>query len=196
MWWVIGFGVFLLGTILISKFRTVHRQVELTTIARNHINMSFAMLNSDVFERGTNPRVWHDPYLLGYAQGTIAMLLALFGPKLSTLRKGMVSVNTMKDLAGDQYADVSERMMRLRKSKDPVFTRGESHGADVMALIFNQAGPELLADPEVQAALREAPATAEALKGSGLYSYNGPLADAGAALMARYMVRHKVDDGY
>lgn len=194
MWWAVGIAIGIFAAILVSKFRTVHRQVELITIAKNHIYTSFRMLS--LFEREIDPRVWHDPYLLGYAQGSIAMLLALFGSKLSTIRKGMVSVNALKDLTGDQYVEVSERMMRLRQSQDPAFTRGESNGADVMALVFNQAGPELLADPEVQAAMREAPATARVLEGTGLYNYNGPLADAGATLLRRYMNRHRAEAGY
>ncbi len=86
--------------------------------------------------------------------------------------------------------------MRLRQSNNPDFMQGEGHGADVMALMFNQAGPELLADTEVQAALRDAPNIAHTLEGSGLSTYNGPLADAGALLMQRYMDRHKVKAGY
>lgn len=194
MWWLVGAAIVILAVVLISKFRTVHRQVEIIQIARNHLHVSFKMLN--MFEPEIDKRVWNDPYLLGYAQGSIVMLLALFGSKLSTLRKGMVSVNAIKDLTGEQYREVSERMMRLRETQNSEFIRGEGHGADVVSLFFNQAGPELLADPEVQAAMREAPSVREVLEGTGMHTNNGPLADAGGVLMRTFMSRHKLEAGY
>lgn len=194
MWWIIGISVAIIALILILKLRTIHRQIELTNVCRDHIYMSFKLLN--ISDEGINPRVWSDPYLLGYAFGSTSIVLAFFGSKLPTVRKGMVSVNALHDLCGDRYAEVSDRMFRLHENLDPAFARGASDGGDVIALIFNQAGPELLADSEVQAAMREAPMTARALKGLGLYTYKGPLADTGGALMRRLMNRHKTAAGY
>jgi hypothetical protein len=60
--------------------------------------------------------------------------------------------------------------------------------------MFNHAGPELLADVEVQAAMRDAPAVRKIFGDE--YKYTGPTADAGGVLMQTYMRRHKAEAGY
>lgn len=192
MWWAIGIVAAIAVLFVVVKFRSAKYQFELTAILRNHMFVSFRTMN--IMEREIVGRVWTDPYLLGYAQGSANILLMLFGRKLSTAQKGMIIVDALRGLVGDRYSDVSERMLSMFEKRDPEFMRGQVHGADVMALIYNRAGPELLADPEVQAAMRDAPMARRLLGDS--HANVGPLADAGGVLMHTYMARHKVEAGY
>lgn len=196
MWWAIGIAAAVALVFIVVKFRSAKQQIELTTILRNHMSVSFRSMN--IMDREIDGRVWSDPYLLGYAQGASNIVMMLFGKKLSTVQKGMIMINALKELVGDRYSEVSERIFSLSQKRDPEFTRGQGHGADVMALIFNQAGPELLADPEVQSAMRDAPAhraVSDEIFGDSTKS-TGPLADAGGVLMTTYMRRHKAEAGY
>ena len=196
MWWAVGILAAIAIVVVVVKFHSAKQQIELTTSLRNHMSVSFRSMN--MMDREVDGRVWSDPYLLGYAQGSANIVMMLFGKKLSSVRKGMIMINALEGLVGDRYSEVSERMFSLFQKRDPEFMRGQDHGADVMALIFNQAGPELLADPEVQSAMRDAPAhraVSRKVFGDSAKS-TGPLADAGGVLMTTYMMRHKAEAGY
>jgi hypothetical protein len=182
-----------------AKFRAVHQQVQLIQTIRNHLILSFRMLVTGperVFERKIDERVWNDPYLLGYAQGAIAIMTTAYGRGLTTTQQGMVSIRVLEDLAGANWKAVCERIEKLHTSGDPEFARGAGNGGDIVALIAGKAGPALLADPEVQHALREAPGRIELTKkllGSADTSQYGA---AGTLLMQRYMEQHARDAGY
>ena len=194
MWWVIGIIGATLLYFIVGRFRAASQKNELATVLLNHLGLSFRMMNSNPLDRTIRPDVWSDTYLLGYAYGSAMMLFLLFGNEMQTSEKGMIQVDAFKELAGDKHGEALEKMVNLNGSGDPEFTRGSGHGSDVIALMFNQAGPELLADLEVQAALREAPQTIEMLGEVGKSA--GPLADAGGVLLHTYMSRHKVEAGY
>jgi hypothetical protein len=91
---------------------------------------------------------------------------------------------------GDRYGEVCERISTLHERGDPEFMRGMTHGSNVAILMANRPGPELLADPEVQAALREAPAAGRAM--AEIFGpVDSPYGAAGAVLMHDYMMSHK-----
>ncbi len=192
MWWAIGVGAAVVVIFLFAKLRAASHHVQLVNAAQNHLRVSFLQFN--MFEREIDQRVWHDPYLLGYVQGSLALMIQFFGGKLSTVQKGMVTVNALKGLVGDRYGEVCDRMTTLHERRDPEFMRGMTHGSNVAILMANRPGPELLADPDVQQALREAPAAEKAMTAiSG--SIDSPYGAAGAVLMRNYMKRHQREAG-
>lgn len=149
-----------------------------------------------LFDRMVDPRVWRDPYLLGYAQGSLAMMMAFFGKSLSTEQKGMVIIRVFEDMAGERWKDVCEDIEMLGRDRDPEFARGMQHGSDVAILMANRAGPGLLAEPDIQSALREAPAQARLYERLLGPIETGQSGVAGAVLMQEYMERHKLEAGY
>jgi hypothetical protein len=198
MWWLIGIGVVVVGAFLFTRFRAASHQIQLTQAYRNHLWHSFQILRDPalMFDRGVDERVWSDPYLLGYAQGSLAIMTSAFGKRLSTEQKGMVFLRVLQDLVGERWKEVCDRIHLLSSRGDAEFARGMQHGADVAALMANRAGPALLADPDVQKALREAPDEArltEALLGP---TDTGQSAVAGTILMRDYLERHKHEAGY
>ena len=147
-------------------------------------------------DRTVDERVWSDPYLLGYAQGSLALMMSFFGKGLSTQQNGMVTIRVLEGLAGERWRDVCEQIEVLNGSGDPEFTRGMTHGSNVAILMANRAGPELLAQPDVQNALRREPeqaALAAGILGPGEVGQSNV---AGAVLMQDYMERHRQKAGY
>lgn len=198
MWWLIGVGALIVVWFLFMRVRVASHQIQLIQAGRTHLWQSFHHLRDPalLFDRGVDVRVWSDPYLLGYSQGSFAIMTAAFGQKLSTEQRGMVFVRVLQDLAGERWKEVCERIQALEESHDQDFARGMQHGSDVAALMANRAGPALLADPEVQWALQEAPeqaSIAEALLGP---VDMGQTAVAGTLLMQYHMERHKLEAGY
>lgn len=194
MWWAIGFVVAIFLLFLVSKFRAASHHLRLVTAAQNHLGLSLRMLS--IFDREIDDRVWHDPYLLGFAQGTAAMLTQFYGGKLSTMQKGMVTVDTVKGLAGDEYGAVLDRISNFHEVCNPEFQRGMVESSNVAILMANKPGPDLLADPDVQISLRDAPAMIRASAEIFGASSGGPTEGAGAALLQIYMRRHKQTGGY
>ena len=192
MWWAIGIVSAVFAFFLFSKFQAASRHLQLVSAAQNQLRVSFLRYN--VLDRKIDDRVWHDPYLLGFAQGSIAILTALFGGKLSTVQRGMVTVDALKGLIGSEYGLVCERSTSLQASQDPEFKRGLDHGVKVALLMSNRPTPELLSDSDVQIALRNAPA--DAAFASAIFgdekSDAGPYGAAGGALLTLYLDAHKL----
>jgi hypothetical protein len=198
MWWAIGIGVLVVIAFLAVKFRAASHQLQLIQAGRNHLWLSFQSLRepAQLLDRGVDGRVWSDPYLLGYAQGSLAIMTSAFGQRLSATQKGMVFVRVVQDLAGDRWQEVCERVDLLGSAQDPEFVRGMQNGSDVAILMANRAGPALLADPDVQRALRLAPEQARFSEAVFGPADTGQSAVAGTILMQDYMVRHKREAGY
>lgn len=198
MWWIVGIGALVVVAFVFTKFRAVSHQVQLTQAGRNHLWQSFHVLRDPalLLDRGVDERVWNDPYLLGYAQGSLAIMTSAFGQRLNTEQKGMVIVRVLQDLAGDRYKEVCEHIDLLNGRRDAEFMRGMQHGSDVAALMANRAGPALLADPDVQKALREAPAETRFAESVFGPADTGQSAVAGTILMRDHMERHKREAGY
>ena len=198
MWWIVGIGVLVIVAFLFTKFRAASHQGQLIQAGRNHLWQSFQVLRDAdlLFDRGVDERVWNDPYLLGYAQGSLAIMTSAFGRRLNTEQKGMVVVRVLQDLAGERWKEVCGQIDLLNRRRDADFMRGLQHGSDVGALMANRAGPALLADPAVQKALREAPAQARLAEAVFGLADTGQSAVAGTILMRDHMERHKRDAGY
>lgn len=200
MWWLIGGGALIVAWFLFTRVRAASHQLQLIQAGRTHLWQSFHHLRDPalLFDRGVDDRVWSDPYLLGYSQGSFAIMTAAFGQALSVEQRGMVFVRVLQDLAGERWKEVCERIQSLEGLRDPEYVRGMQHGSDVAALMANRAGPALLADPDVQWALQEAPEEAriaEAVLGLGPVEA-GQTAIAGTLLMQHHMERHKLEAGY
>jgi hypothetical protein len=191
MWWVIGIAVAGLVAFLAVKFQAHKRHVELVTAAQSQLRMSFWRYSFDA--REIDPRVWRDAYLLGYATGTISIMVKVYGGKLTQLQRGMVTVDTFKGVVGNAYGLVLEEISRLQAADDPEFGLGADHGMNVSILMANIPTATLLADPDVQAAMREVPAAERATaQGTGETNVT-PYAMAGGMLMRRYMSDHFLD---
>ena len=198
MWWIVGIGVLIALVWTFGKYRTATHQAQLIKAGRDHLWQSFRMLNvgSDrFFEAKVDERVWRDPYLLGYAQGSLAMMTTFFGKRLDTTQKGMVVVRVMQDMIGDGWQETCERIAKLNADRDVQFARGMSHGGDVLILMANRAGPNLLAEPDVQMALRKAPEQARLANAIFGSTDTGQSGAAGAVLMQEYMERHAREAG-
>lgn len=199
MWWALGIFAVIVVAFVFSRFRTVHQQVQLIEAGRIHLFGTFRLLNAGsdrMFDNKLDERVWRDPYLLGYAQGALGIMTHAYAPRLNTAQKGMVLLRVLEQLVGDNWRAVCSLIEEYHKKGDADFIRGAQHGADVAALISGRAGPALLADPEVQHALREAPGhieLTEAVLGSANKTQYGAAAE---VLMARYMEKHAREAGY
>lgn len=198
MWWLIGIGVVIAGSFLFVRMRTASHQVQIIQAGRNHLWQSFHVLRdpSLLFDRGVDERVWTDPYLLGYAQGSLSIMTTAFGQRLNTEQKGMVIIRVLQDLAGERWREACERIETLNGRHDAEFMRGMGHGSDVATLMASRAGPALLADPDVQKALREAPEQARLAEAVFGPTETGQSAVAGTVLMKDHMQRHKLEAGY
>ena len=136
-----------------------------------------------------DPNLWSNRYLLGFAQGTLMILTHFFGSGLTTEQRGMVTVDTFKGLVGPQYAVVCGAISELHECADPDFKLGVVEGANVAILMSNRPSAELLANPDVQAALRDAPLLGKlSTQVLGSSSMQGT-SSAGAALMHIYIQR-------
>lgn len=199
MWWLIGLGVAALLYYLFARFRVASHQAQLVEAGRDHLWHSFRSLKRggpDFFEREIDERVWQDPYLLGYAQGSLAIMTEVYGRRLNTMQKGMVLVHVLRDMAGAPYQEICERLDTLNSRGNTEYKRGMVHGTNVAVLMADRAGPETLADPDVQKALRGAPEMerqAQSLLGPSEMGQSGA---AGALLMQTYMKRHQEKAGY
>lgn len=199
MWWAIGFGVLVIAVLIFVKLRTASNQVQLVNAARTHLWQSFRLLRptpDNLFEKRVDPAVWDDPYLLGYAQGSLSMMTTFYGKNLNTVQKGMVTLHVLKDLAPDYWEDACNNIEQLSHHRDPEFARGVTHGSNVTILMANRAGSGLLAEPEVQAALREAPSQAQLAERLLGVKDNSQSSTAGAVLMQTYMRQHGLEAGY
>jgi len=135
--------------------------------------------------------------LLGYAYSSLAVIIAAFGsPKFTFAQCGMVIVNVVKSLVGEGYRDVVNRMNALREGGNAEFERGAKDGSTVAILMCDRPGPGLLAEPEVQAALREVPGEQETITSVLGSKDTGQFVTAGGILMRNYMRRHKEKAGY
>jgi hypothetical protein len=191
MWWAVGVAIFALIVFLSVRMRANYRHLQLVTAAQNQLRMSFFRYSFG--ERDIDPGVWRDPYLLGYAVGTISIMVTVYGGKLTTEQRGMITLDTIKGVAGIRYSGVLDEIARLQNSDDPEFTLGADHGIKVSSLMANIPTATLLADPDVQAAMRQVPAAERvAAELSGRPDVS-PYAMAGGMLMQSYMSAHSLD---
>lgn len=197
-WWFVAVGVVVLAVWQWMKFRRFAQQEQFVQIGRNHLFVFFKYLSSaeDFFSHKLNERVWHDPYLLGYSQGFLAILMETARLRLSTIEKGRFGQRVFQKLVGQESGVVLDRIWKLHSKEDADFLRGMGHGADVSALISGHAGANLLADPKVQKALRDAPASMELTRGIVEEADLGQTGAAGMELAQTYMREHKLVAGY
>jgi hypothetical protein len=198
MWWLVGFCAIAILIFLFSIVWASFLQARLVQDAVHLVSQSFRLLNGPdrFFDESIDDRVWRDPYLLGYVQGSLSILMAALGSRLTTVKKGWVVIKVLQQLVGKRWKDVNDRIVMLSGQHDAEFSRGLEHGADVSALIANRARPRLLAEPEVQEALRVAPDWIRAAEGVADSAQMSETAAAGAVLMKHYMERHRQEAGY
>jgi hypothetical protein len=160
MWWILGV-VAVLGVILVwRRGRKLAAHQALVLTSQNQIRSSFFMLTHDLpSSSGLDPRLWDDSYLLGYAQGSVALMTKFFGGDMTTEQKGLVFVDAVRGLAPSQWQAICERVAALAQSREPNFSRGFEHAGNVIGLSLNRLRPEVLTEPDIQAALADAPAT-------------------------------------
>lgn len=194
MWWAIGIGVTLVAIVFIARSRTSADQLDLTTAARNHLAASYRAMN--ILDRNIDERVWTDHYLLGFGQGSLAIMIQCLAANLTSEEKGYVILNAFRALDSDRYSEVCDRMSDFFARQDAEFMRGMMHGSNVVILMLGRPGSELLADLDVQSALRAAPAMGRMITGIDGRAPAGPFAAAGAVLMHDYLDRHRTAAGY
>ena len=190
MAWVIGIVIALLGIVIVRKFLRVRAQLQLIEACKQHIWFAYRMLKP--FDKEFDPKAWADPYLLGYTQGYSSLLTNFAAPNLPTVDRGMIAVRTMQDLVGEDYSRVLSEIEKLSQLDDQSFLLGMEHGSNVAILMSDRAGPDLLADKEVQAALSQAPsdiAMTEAVFGKA--GPSGQTSAAGGTLMRNYLSAHR-----
>jgi hypothetical protein len=192
MWWIIGAVAAFLMLMLLKRGSAKPKHQALVAAGQSHLRSSL-LIFSHRFPAEYDSRVWEDRYLLGYMQGSIAMMVAFFGPPMSTKDKGMVFIDTLRGLKPEGWQDVCERVFALASANDPEYLRGMEHAGNVVGLSANRLRPEIMADLDIQAALADAPAferSARAVVGGETHP-DFPHASAAGCLMSTYMIRHK-----
>ncbi|MFU7528683.1 hypothetical protein [Qipengyuania sp. ASV99] len=174
---------------IVRKFFKIRMQLQIQEAIKQHVWFAYRMLKP--FDTEINPRIWKDRYFLGYIQGYEAFLIKFSAPNLSPVEKGSIGVRAMQELVPDNFSDVLELVSDLYVSKSPAFMRGMQHGGDVAILMSDKAGPELLADADVQSVLREAPSASELSSTLGMDAPVGQTATAGGLLMQLHLSRHR-----
>jgi hypothetical protein len=200
MWWVVGLVAALILLLIIKRGRKMAAHRALVVTAQNQIRTSFFMLTHELPSSAElNPRFWDDEYLLGYAQGSVALMTKFFGNNLSTEEKGLVFVDAIRGLAPSRWQEVCERVAALANWREPNFARGFEHAGNVIGLSLNRLRPEVLTEPDIQAALADAPATerlARQIFGPDEVKGDTPFSSAAVSLMTTYMDRHRKLAGY
>ena len=200
MWWIIGIVGVLVLFLIIKRGRRVAAHQALVVAVQNQVRTSYFTLTHELPSSSViGDRYWDDDYLLGYTQGSVAALLKFVGGGLNTEQKGMVFVEAVRGLAPHRWQQICERVAALARTRTPDYERGVEHAANVVGLSMNRLRPEVLAEPDIQAALADSPNTdrlVEQIFGAEELGKGTPFSSAAASLMTMYMERHRKLAGY
>ena len=190
MWWIIGALVLvaLLFILTLGARRANHQA--LVDAAQGHVRAS--LMAAGLYWTEADGRVWQDPYLLGYIQGTAGLTAKFFGGTMTTEQNGMVIVETLRGLNPENWRDVCTRVEHLTAEQNPEFQRGFIDAGNVFGLMAGKLRPEVMAEPDIQEALATVP-QAEALHSAvfgAAEAKSYPYATAASNLMVMYMHRH------
>ncbi|MBO0749002.1 MAG: hypothetical protein J2O44_01035 [Porphyrobacter sp.] len=189
MWIIIGAILIALMVIAARWFLKATAAIKLNQAVKEQIWINYKLMFPYATEM--DAEIWSDSYFLGYIQGESALMSTIYGRGLSTMRRGMVLIEAIKDFYRGDYREICQRIEDLNSTKNPAFIQGAEHGANVAILMADKAGPALLAEPEVQIALKEAPAQQDLYEKLFGQRPRGQTQTAGTILMTNYMHAHR-----
>lgn len=198
MWWIIGAVVAIAVVLLVKRGRTQNAHHALVIASQNQIRCTLAHFSNSFPPTDYDSRVWQDEYLLGYLNGAISLVVKLVGGPMTTEQKGLVFVDALRGIIPNDWQEVCRRVSNLASANHPEFRRGGEDGMNVVALSMNRLRPEVMVEPDIQAALLDAPQAERLAKQifGPEEATGGPYAAASGSLMLTYMRRHRIDAGY